>query len=135
MVIAASREEETMELVGGDSTLERYEIVELIGEGSFSKVYKALDKITGEYVALKKLKLDRYREAEISVPENAKREINILKEMNHPNIINLKEVVVNSKTSDEHKRGVYLVFEFMEYTLDQLADQGILTPCLIKVYT
>jgi serine/threonine protein kinase len=35
--------------------MEKYKILEMLGEGAFGKVYKALNKKTGETVAIKKL--------------------------------------------------------------------------------
>ena len=34
--------------------------IEKIGEGTYGIVYKALDKVTGKMVALKKIRLDTY---------------------------------------------------------------------------
>ncbi len=47
-------------------------------------MYKAKDKTTGETVALKKIRLEGDDEG---VPSTALREISILKELGHPNIV------------------------------------------------
>jgi len=63
---------------------DKYEKIEKIGEGTYGYVYKARDQTTGEVVALKKIKLENEDEG---VPSTAMREISILKELNHPNIV------------------------------------------------
>jgi cyclin-dependent kinase 12/13 len=108
-----------------------YERVDLVGEGTFGKVYKAKYKPTSDkgkeikssHVALKKILMDNEKEG---FPITAIREIMILKRLNHKNIINLIEIVT-SKPSDKNKyRGnVYLVFEYMEHDLSGLIDRKI----------
>ena len=70
--------------------LENYEFKSKLGEGTYGVVYKALDKTTGEYVALKKIKLEK---EEDGVPSTAIREISLLKGLSHPNVVELKEVL------------------------------------------
>lgn len=38
----------------------RYEKIEFLGEGQFATVYKARDLVTGNIVAVKKIKLGRF---------------------------------------------------------------------------
>lgn len=61
-----------------------YEKIEKIGEGTYGVVYKARNKLTGKMVALKKIRLDSEEEG---VPSTAIREISLLKELKHPNIV------------------------------------------------
>ena len=63
---------------------DKYEKIEKIGEGTYGYVYRAKDSTTNEIVALKKIKLENEDEG---VPSTAMREISILKELNHPNIV------------------------------------------------
>lgn len=63
---------------------ERYEKIEKIGEGTYGIVYKAKDAISQELVALKKIRLENEEEG---MPSTAMREISILKELKHPNIV------------------------------------------------
>jgi serine/threonine protein kinase len=58
--------------------------VEKIGEGTYGVVYKARDKLTNETIALKKIRLEQEDEG---VPSTAIREISLLKEMQHGNIV------------------------------------------------
>jgi serine/threonine protein kinase len=55
-----------------------------VGEGTYGVVYKAKDKTTGEHVALKKIRLEGEDEG---VPSTALREISLLKELQHPNVV------------------------------------------------
>ena len=78
------------------SMQDKYEKLEKIGEGTYGYVYKARDQTSREVVdyspniniqqvvALKKIKLENEDEG---VPSTAMREISILKELNHPNIV------------------------------------------------
>ena len=61
-----------------------YEKLEKIGEGTYGVVYKARNKKTGKFVALKKIRLESEEEG---VPSTAIREISLLKELQHPNIV------------------------------------------------
>jgi len=62
----------------------QYEKVEKIGEGTYGVVYKARDRETNETIALKKIRLEQEDEG---VPSTAIREISLLKEMQHGNIV------------------------------------------------
>ena len=62
----------------------QYEKQEKIGEGTYGVVYKAVNKVTNETIALKKIRLEQEDEG---VPSTAIREISLLKEMNHDNIV------------------------------------------------
>lgn len=52
--------------------------------GTYGVVYKARHKVTNELVALKKIRLENEDEG---VPSTAIREITILKELIHPNVV------------------------------------------------
>eukprot|EP00736_Rhodelphis_marinus_P002871 Rmarinus@m.13599 len=64
--------------------MEGYHVIELIGEGSFGKVYKGRRKYTGQIVALKFISKVGKAEKDI---RNLRQEIEILRTLNHPNII------------------------------------------------
>ena len=64
--------------------MEDYEKLEKIGEGTYGVVYKARNKKTGKLVALKKIRLESEEEG---VPSTAVREISLLRELRHPNIV------------------------------------------------
>jgi serine/threonine protein kinase len=86
---------------------ERYQRIEKIGEGTYGVVYKAKDTQTDKLVALKRIRMEHDDEG---VPSTAIREISLLKEVQHPNIVDLKDIVY-----DETK--LYLIFEFIECDL------------------
>jgi serine/threonine protein kinase len=67
-----------------ENKMENYEKLEKIGEGTYGIVYKGRDKNSGQIVALKKIRLETEDEG---VPSTAIREISLLKELKHPNIV------------------------------------------------
>ena len=73
------------------------------GEGTYGVVYKAKDKITNQFVALKKIRLETESEG---VPSTAIREISLLKELDHPNVVQLLDVI-------HADQKLYLVFEYL----------------------
>ena len=62
----------------------KYLRTEKLGEGTYGTVYKARVRGTPDFVALKKIKVEA---AEEGIPSTAIREISLLKELNHPNIV------------------------------------------------
>ncbi|KAI3701204.1 hypothetical protein L2E82_45853 [Cichorium intybus] len=94
--------------------MEQYEKVEKIGEGAYGVVYKALDKMTNKTIALKKIPLDQ---GDMGVPSTAIREISLLKEMNHENIVRLYDVVHTEKN-------LYMVFEYLELDLKKYMESS-----------
>jgi len=65
-------------------SVDDYVKVEKIGEGTYGVVYKARCKKSGNFVAMKKIRLESEDEG---VPSTAVREISLLKELQHPNIV------------------------------------------------
>ncbi|XP_055493616.1 cyclin-dependent kinase 2-like isoform X2 [Leucoraja erinacea] len=94
--------------------MDNFQKVEKIGEGTYGVVYKAMNKVTGEMVALKKIRLDAEMEG---VPSTAIREISLLKELNHRNIVRLLDVIHSEKK-------LYLVFEFLNQDLKKYMDSA-----------
>merc|ERR1719159_69307 len=74
--------------------MERYQKLEKIGEGTYGVVYKAKDRASGEIIALKKIRLE---EEDEGIPSTAIREIALLKELQHCNIVRLYDVVHTEK--------------------------------------
>tara|TARA_B110000285_G_C14550524_1_gene349021 strand:+ start:118 stop:390 length:273 start_codon:yes stop_codon:yes gene_type:complete len=64
--------------------LEKYKKMEKLGEGTYGVVYKAVDLQTGETVAIKKIRLEKEDDG---VPSTAIREISLLKNLKHPNVV------------------------------------------------
>jgi len=107
--------------------MEKYQKLEKIGEGTYGIVYKAKDKKTGELLALKKIRLEAEDEG---IPSTAIREISLLKQLQHPNIVRLYDVVHTEKK-------LTLVFEFLDQDLkkylDACGDAG-LEPYTVKSF-
>jgi cyclin-dependent kinase 12/13 len=76
----------------GSRSVDCFEKIEQIGEGTYGQVYMAKEKATGEIVALKKVRMDNEKEG---FPITAIREIKILKKLQHENVIKLKEIVTS----------------------------------------
>ncbi|KAL3994337.1 Protein kinase domain family protein [Acanthocheilonema viteae] len=83
--------------------LQYYSKIETIGEGSFGLVFKAADIRTGKLVALKCLCFDRTAHG---LEPNVVREISIMRELDHPNIVRLEEVIFD-------ETNVHLAFEYL----------------------
>ncbi|KAJ8939728.1 hypothetical protein NQ314_011014 [Rhamnusium bicolor] len=102
--------------------------IEKIGEGTYGVVYKGKNKKTGELVAMKKIRLESEDEG---VPSTAIREISLLKELRHPNIVSLEDVMM------EEQR-LYLIFEFLSMDLKKYLDKietgKYMDPRLVKSY-
>uniref|UniRef100_A0A1B0GAL7 Protein kinase domain-containing protein n=2 Tax=Glossina TaxID=44049 RepID=A0A1B0GAL7_GLOMM len=92
--------------------MEDFQKIEKIGEGTYGVVYKGRNKITGQIVAMKKIRLESDDEG---IPSTAIREISLLKELKHPNIVCLEDVLM------EENR-LYLIFEFLSMDLKKYMD-------------
>jgi len=92
---------------------EKYEKLNKLGEGTFGVVYRARNIQTDEEVALKKI---RKQQDEEGVPSSALREIALLKELQHVNVIRLIEVINTIKK-------LTLVFEFVPKDLKKIIDE------------
>ncbi|KAI7889016.1 kinase-like domain-containing protein [Mucor mucedo] len=90
-------------------TITSYELQEKLGQGSYGEVFKARNKESNDLVALKRMSIgDEGKGIHLSTI----REINILKQLNHKNIIPLRDVVV-----DPENRNIYIVLPYMEHDL------------------
>lgn len=108
-------------------SIQDYVREEKLGEGTYGVVYKARNIRTGKYVALKKIRLESVEEG---VPSTAVREISILRELNHPNIVCLQDIL-------HQDNKLYLVFEYMQMDLKKYLDtlKGTIDVMLLKSYT
>ncbi|KAK5777373.1 cyclin-dependent kinase F-4-like [Gossypium arboreum] len=89
--------------------MERYKLLREVGDGTFGCVWRAINKLSGEVVAIKKMKKKYYSWEEcVNL-----REVKSLRRMNHPNIVKLKEVIRENNV-------LYFVFEYMECNLYRL---------------
>jgi serine/threonine protein kinase len=107
-----------------------YNAERVIGNGSFGIVYQAQVVETGETVAIKKVFQDkRYKN----------RELQIMKELRHPNIVQLKHAFYTNGDKPE-ELFLNVVMEFMSETvyrvMKQHAKQKLpMPPLLVKLYT
>jgi cell division cycle 2-like len=83
---------------GPSASVEEYELLNAIEEGSYGKVSRARTKSSGTIVALKKLKIEN--NSQEGFPITGLREIQTLRACSHPHIIPLHEVVVGSSLSE-----------------------------------
>jgi serine/threonine protein kinase len=72
-------------------TVAHYERIEQIGEGTYGQVYRAKCLDTGRIVALKKIRV--HHGGHWGLPPTVIREIKILKKLQHPNLVEMLEVV------------------------------------------
>jgi cell division cycle 2-like protein len=72
-------------------SVENYERLNHIEEGAYGVVFRGRDMSTGDIVALKKLKVDKDQHG---FPITSLREIEALMALDHPNVVNLKEIVI-----------------------------------------
>jgi CTD kinase subunit alpha len=91
---------ETSEIPTGNSSssssTELYKIVSQVGEGTFGKVYKARNTLTGKHVALKRIRMESERDG---FPVTAMREIKLLQSLRQENIVRLFEMMVSNGES------------------------------------
>lgn len=108
--------------------MENFVKIEKIGEGTYGVVYKGKHKKTGQIVAMKKIRIESDEEG---IPPTAIREISILKELKHPNIVSLEDVLM------EESR-LYLIFEYLTMDLKKYMDclgvGKLMEPSLVKSY-
>lgn len=95
----------------------KYELGKTLGEGSFAKVKFAKNVETGENFAIKIL--DRQQLLRHKMVEQIKREISTMKEIKHPNVIKIFEVMAS-------KSKIYIVLEFVDggELFDKIAKHG-----------
>lgn len=117
--------------------MEKYEKLEKVGEGTYGKVYKAKDKVTGQFVALKKTRLEMDEEG---VPPTALREVSLLQMLSQSlyvvRLLSVEHVDSSSPTNSDledsdhrnkttattNKSNLYLVFEYLETDLKKFID-------------
>ncbi|XP_058196624.1 serine/threonine-protein kinase MHK isoform X2 [Rhododendron vialii] len=92
--------------------MEKYRVLEELGDGTCGSVYRAINMETSEIVAVKKMKRKFYSWEECM----NLREVKSLRKLNHPNIIKLKEIV---RENDE----LFFIFDYMEYNLYQIMSR------------
>ncbi|KAL5007998.1 hypothetical protein ScPMuIL_013579 [Solemya velum] len=87
--------------------MEKYEKISKIGEGSYGVVFKCRNRDSGQLVAIKKFVES---EEDPLIKKIAMREIRMLKQLKHGNLVNLIEVF-------RRKKRLHLVFEYVDHTV------------------
>ncbi|KAJ3272985.1 Map microtubule affinity-regulating kinase [Terramyces sp. JEL0728] len=99
------------------SVVGNYHLLETIGEGSFAKVKIAIHQPTQQKVAIKII--DKTKMIDEYSIKNVHREAQVLRSLDHPNIIKLFEVM-------ETKKNIFLILEYAEggELLEYIVEKG-----------
>ncbi|XP_055593461.1 serine/threonine-protein kinase PITSLRE [Uranotaenia lowii] len=100
--------------IQGCRSVEEFQCLNRIEEGTYGVVYRAKDKRTEEIVALKRLKMEKEKEG---FPITSLREINTLLKGQHPNIVTVREIVVGSNMDK-----IFIVMDYVEHDLKSLME-------------
>jgi len=108
--------------------LDDFEILKLVGQGAFGKVFQVRKKNTSEIYAMKVMRKDKILEKNHSEYMKAEREI--LTKVDHPFIVQLRY-------SFQTKYRLYLVLDFINggHLFFQLYKQGLFREELARIYT
>ncbi|CAM9670181.1 unnamed protein product [Choristocarpus tenellus] len=106
--------------------MDRYTKKEKAGSGTYGVVYKSWDEQDEMFVALKRIKVELEDDG---IPGTALREISLLKELKHPNIVELKNCIHSDAK-------LCLIFEWVDQDLKKYMNscKGMLDPMLVKSY-
>ena len=99
-----------------------FRIIQTIGEGTYSSVFKAIDQRNNSVVALKRVKI---RKVEDGIPKEFVREVEALQRFYHENIIKISEVFIG-------KSNINIVYEYCDCDLEQLMNQKMERPFSIS---
>lgn len=100
--------------LGRCRSVDDFDKLNRLGEGTYGTVYRAREKGTGNVVALKKVRIHAEKEG---FPRSSLREIRLLKRTQHPNIISLIDMACGKQPGS-----VFLVFEYCEHDVGALLD-------------
>lgn len=119
----ASRRQSLSEI--GFGRMDTYTKLDKLGEGTYATVFKGKSRLTDALVALKEIRLEH----EEGAPCTAIREVSLLKDLKHNNIVTLHDIVHTEKA-------LTLVFEYLERDLKQYMDDcgGILAMNNVKLF-
>ena len=93
--------------------MNKYQILKIIGDGTYGKVYEGINKETNEKVAIKKLK-NKMSSWEDCILQN---EVRFLRKLNNENIVKLLEVI------REQNSDVSYIFEYCDCNLFEFIEK------------
>lgn len=95
--------------LGACRSVESFEKLNRVGEGTYGIVYRARDRKTGSVVALKRIRMEQEQEG---LPISSLREISLLKSLRHENIVRVLDVVVGNDLGvyPREQRGAFALF-------------------------
>ncbi|KXZ52035.1 CDKG1 protein [Gonium pectorale] len=110
--------QDILDLAGLKGALQKYKYrkVQALGSGSYGVVHKAINRETNEELAIKKV----MHNLEYGLSDSTIREISSLRELQHENIVRLKDIIAT--VSGSH---VHLVLEYLHCDLRQFLDQRV----------
>lgn len=85
--------------------MQKYEVIGFLGQGNFAKVYHARNLQSGQIVAIKVI--DKEQVFKGGMMEQTKREIQSMRMVQHPNVLQFYEVMAS-------KTNIYFVMEYAE---------------------
>ncbi|CAJ0897991.1 6295_t:CDS:2 [Entrophospora sp. SA101] len=103
----------------GCSSIEDYELTDKLGEGTFGEVHKGIHKKTKTVVALKRILMHNEKEG---IPLTAIREIKILRQLSHQNIVTLSDMAISYNHEGQGTPPIYMVFPYMDHDLAGLIE-------------
>jgi len=109
----------------GYGKMESYTKLDKLGEGTYATVFKGKSRLTDSIVALKEIRLEH----EEGAPCTAIREVSLLKDLKHSNIVTLHDIIHTPKS-------LTLVFEYLEKDLKSYMDEcgGIIGLNNVKLF-
>nr|CAB3496036.1 unnamed protein product [Digitaria exilis] len=117
-----------MDKESGGVGLDDFEVLKLVGQGAFGKVFQVRKKGTSEIYAMKVMRKDKV--VEKNHAEYMKAERDILTKVDHPFVVQLRY-------SFQTKYRLYLVLDFINggHLFFQLYQQGLFREELARIYT
>ncbi|XP_076468889.1 cyclin-dependent kinase 17-like [Babylonia areolata] len=109
----------------GFGKIESYTKLDKLGEGTYATVFKGKSRLTDSLVALKEIRLEH----EEGAPCTAIREVSLLRDLKHANIVTLHDIIHTDKS-------LTLVFEYLEKDLKQYMDDcgNIMSMTNVKIF-
>ncbi|XP_074645110.1 cyclin-dependent kinase 17-like isoform X3 [Tubulanus polymorphus] len=109
----------------GFGKMESYTKLDKLGEGTYATVFKGKSRLTDNLVALKEIRLEH----EEGAPCTAIREVSLLRDLKHSNIVTLHDIIHTEKS-------LTLVFEYLERDLKQYMDDcgNIMSMANVKLF-